>query len=69
MQIQAHEAIQAYCMKPPSKRSNFVALCQPWPFIPKLSNSEYEFYLVESINRGVPVSGSLIYFSRIEDTA
>ena len=69
MQILAHEAIQAYCKKPPSKRSNYVALCQPSPFIPKLFSVEYEFYFVESVDRGVPVSGSLIYNSKDEAIA
>ena len=56
-------------MRPPSKRINYAAMCQPHPFLPDLDSTEYNFYIVVPVTRGVTTTGSLIYLPTKEDLA
>ena len=64
----AVERIEEYCLRPPSKRINYAALCQPHPFLPHFeAHATYKFYVALPIDRGVTATGSLIYLPTKED--
>ncbi len=61
----AQEKLNLYCKRPPSKRVNYQNLCQPMPFLPTIGANF--FYMAIPLERGVPVTGSLIYLPCKED--
>jgi hypothetical protein len=65
----AIERIESYCLRPPSKRINYAALCQPFPFLPNSISTEYKYYVAMPSQRGVTATGSLIYIPTKEDLA
>lgn len=66
----AIEKIEAYCLRPPSKRINYAALCQPHPFVPEFETEmKYRYYAAMPIDRGVTATGSSIYLPLKEDLA